>query len=157
MGNKNLLSKKHRPLGVWILTIHALIFAGIFPLSGGGPIMALRGEVAMFRSDSIPFLLLLAYLSIGIIVASILAWTGWELGGLIFLLLTSIFYLREGIDIFRWIISPYFWKISPWEIDDRIVSVFQFIGSILIPILYIWYFNKPSTRAFYKKVEKATE
>ena len=154
--NKNLFSKRHRPFGIWILTIHAVIFSG-FSLYFGSSGMVLRGEVAMFRSDDIPIMLLRAYLFIGIIIASILAWSGWEPGRLIFLLLISVFYLWTGMDRFSWITSPHFWKILPWEIDDRISWVLKFIGEILILILYIWYFNKPSTRAFYKKVEKVTE
>jgi hypothetical protein len=118
--------------------------------------MVLKGEVAMFASDEVPFMLLMAYLIIGIIIASFLTWIGWEPGRIFFLVLTSIFYLWIGKGIFSWIINPYFWKILPWDIGNRIVSVFQFIGCVLTPIIYIWYFSKPTTRAFYRKVEKVS-
>lgn len=151
--NKNISPKIHRPFGVWILTIHALIVA-LFIFEINSSIMVLKGEVAMFASNEVPLMLLVAYLCIGIIIVSFLAWIGWEPGRIFFLVLTSIFYLWLGIGIFSWITNPYFWKIAPWEVDDRIISVFQFIGCMLSPILYIWYFNKPSTRAFYGKIEK---
>ena len=157
MSNKNLPPKKHRPLGVWILTIHALIFA-LFIFGVNNSMMVLKGEVAMFASDDIPFMLLAAYLCIGIIIACFLTWIGWEPGRIFFLVLTSILYLWTGEGIFSWITSPHFWKILPWEtIWDQIVpTIFQFIGCILTPILYVWYFNKPTTRAFYMKVEKVS-
>jgi hypothetical protein len=155
IGNKNLLPKKHRPPGVWILTIHASIIA-LFIFGANNSIMVLKGEVAMFASDDVPFMLQWAYLCIGIIIACFLTWIGWEPGRIFFLVLTSILYLGAAENILSWITSSHSWKIAPWEIGDRIVSVFQFIGCLLSPILYIWYFNKPSTRAFYRKIENTT-
>jgi hypothetical protein len=153
--NKNVSPKVRRPFGVWILTIHALIIA-LFIFGINNSIMVLKGEVAMFASDDVPLKLLWAYLCIGIIIASFLTWIGWEPGRIFFLVLASILYLWTGKDMFSWITHPSFWKILPWEtIWDQIVpTIFQFIGCILTPILYIWYFNKSSTRAFYRKVEK---
>ena len=108
----------------------------------------------MFRSDQVPSMLLWAYLNIGIIIASVLTCIGWEPGRILFLFLTSVFYLNQGTGTFLWITHRDFGKAP---MAAQIDSWFQFIGSILIPILYIWYFNKPSTRAFYGKVEKVTE
>ena len=144
--NNNRLSKKHRPLGVWILTIHALLFAAI--ILSGDSYFVLRGEVAMYSSAQVPSMLRWAYLNIGIIIASILAWAGWELGRKLFLLLMSVFYLEVVIDLYLQISHQYF-KKNP--IEHQIDSWFHFIGYILILILYIWYFNKFSTREFYKK------
>ena len=155
--DKKLFPKKHRPLGVWILTIHASIIALII-FGANNSILVLKGEVAMFASDDVPFMLLWAYLCIGIIIACFLTWIGWEPGRIFFLVLTSIFYLGAGENILSWITNSHFWKILPWEtIWDQIVpTIFQFIGCIMSPVLYIWYFNKPSTRAFYRKVEKVS-
>lgn len=153
--SKNVSPEKRRPLGVWILTIQALIIAW-FIFEVNNSMMVLKGEVAMFASDAVPFMLLWAYLCIGVIIASFLTWIGWEPGRIFFLAITFIFYIGIGQNIFSWIVNPYFWKILPWETiwDEIIPTIFQFIGCILLPILYIWYFNKPSTRAFYRKIKK---
>lgn len=148
--NKNLLSKKHRPLGVWILTLHALLFAGSNLLLSDS-FLVLKGEVAMFRSDRVPRMLLWAYLNIGIIIASILTWAGWEPGRVFFLVLTATFHLDQGIGTFLWITHRDFGKAP---MGNQIDSWLGFIGDILIPLLYIWYFNKISTREFYKKAGK---
>ncbi len=151
MVNNNPLSKKHRPLGVWILTIYALLFA-VSNLQGDY-FYVLKGEVAMFRSDSVSGMLLWAYLNIGLIIASILTWAGWELGRIFFLLLISIYYLSQGRGMFLWITHQDFGKdLIEYQVDSWI----HFIGYILLPILYIWYLNKFSTREFYKKVGKVT-
>ncbi len=107
----------------------------------------------MFRSDSVSGMLLWAYLNIGLIIASILTWAGWELGRIFFLLLISIYYLSQGRGMFLWITHQDFGKdLIEYQVDSWI----HFIGYILLPILYIWYLNKFSTREFYKKVGKVT-
>jgi magnesium-transporting ATPase (P-type) len=146
---KNIFTQK-RPLGVWVLTICALIFAGSNLLLSDS-FLVLKGEVAMFRSDQVPRMLLWAYLNIGIIIASILTWAGWELGRIFFLFLTSIFYVDQGIGTFLWITHRDFGKAP---MGEQIYSWLQLMGCILIPILYIWYFNRPSTKKFFRKVEK---
>ncbi|MBX3035504.1 MAG: hypothetical protein KF758_01210 [Anaerolineales bacterium] len=153
--NKNISQKIRRPFGVWILTIHAVIVA-FWGFMVNNSDLVLKGEVAMFASDEVPFMLLWAYLCIGVFIASFLTWIGWEPGRISFLILTSTFYLLLGEDIFLWITNPHFWKILPWETvwDDIVPTIFLFIGCIMTPVLYIWYFNKPSTRAFYAKVKK---
>ena len=145
---KSIFTKK-RPFGVWGLTIYALIVAGMnLP---GDSFHVLKGEVAMYRSDQVPNMLLWAYLNIGIIIASILTWIGWEPGRIFFLSLISIFYLEQGIGTFLWITHRDFVKAP---IGSQIDAWLRFTGCILIPILYIWYFNRSSTKEFYKKVDK---
>ena len=86
----------------------------------------------MYSSAQVPSMLRWAYLNIGIIIASILAWAGWELGRKLFLLLISVFYLEVVIDLYLQISHQYF-KKNP--IEHQIDSWFHFIGYILILIL----------------------
>ena len=146
---KNIPYKKRRPIGVWILTIYALLFA-VFNLPGDS-MLVLKGEFAMFASKQIPNMLLWAYLNISIIIASILTWIGWNPGRLLFLLLITIYFMGQGAGAYLWITHPHFGKAP---IGNQIDSFVRFIESILIPILYVWYFNRFSTKMFYKKKEK---
>lgn len=148
---KNTYTKK-RPFGVWVLTIYVLILAGInLP---GDSFLVLKGEVAMFRSDQVPYMLFWAYLNISIIIASILTWAGWEPGRILFLFLISVFYFMQVQGLYLRITHQYF-ENNP--IIYQIDSWFRFIGNILIPILYIWYFNRLSTKVFYSKSEQSVK
>lgn len=147
--NHNHPTKTHRPLGVWILTIYALLFATLIVFDDS--FFVLKGEAAMYASAEVPAILRWAYLNIGIIIASIIAWAGWELGRKLFLFLISIFYWAQAGGLYLRIIHPYFGK-NPMEY--KINSWLHFIGYILIPMLYIWYFNQPSTREFYRETRR---
>jgi hypothetical protein len=149
---KSAISERHRPVGVWILTTYALIFAA-FNLPGDS-ILVLKGAVAMFNSEQVPSMLLWAYLNIGIIITSILTCAGWEPGRLLFLFLITIYFGEQGVGTYSWITHPHFVKAP---IGNQIDSWVRLIESILIPILYIWYFNKLSTKKFYKKQETFVE
>lgn len=142
---KSGIAERHRPVGVWILTTYALIFAA-FNLIGDS-ILVLKGAVAMFNSKQVPSMLLWAYLNIGIIITSILTCTGWKPVRLLFLFLITIYFWEQGVGTFSWITHPHFVKAP---IENQIDSWVRLIESILLPILYIWYFNKLSIKHFIK-------
>jgi hypothetical protein len=133
-------TKKHRPVGVWTLTIFALFFGGIFPLYFE-PFDLLRGYTAAYNSDDIPTIILVAVLNIAIIMASILAWKGSDIGRVSFLLLITVYFLRDGIRIFSW----------GTRIPNDIDSWLRYITDFGFPVLCFLYFNKTSTKEFFRK------
>jgi len=135
--------EKHRPLGVWILTIFALVFGGIFPLYFE-PFDLLRGYSAFYSSDDVPIVILVALLNIASMIASIFTWRGSDIGRISFLILITVLFLRDGIRVFSW----------GTRIPDDIDSWLRYIVDFGFPIFCIWYFNRPSTKEFYRRDEK---
>jgi len=136
-------TKKHRPIGVWVLTIFALVFGGIFPLYFE-PFDLLRGYTAFYSNDDIPIIILVAFLNIAIIIASILTWRGSDIGRISFLILITIYFLRDGKYVYLW----------GRRIPDDFENWFWYITDFGLPILCIWYFNRSSIKNFFRRVEK---
>lgn len=132
------IGKPERPFGIWIFTIYALIFAGIAPLllsifllfsgnTGGNTIGILF---------SIP-------LSIGVIITAIGAWQGNASSRKLLLILITLNYALIGINNFL--------ELSFGEVPVEQVSRFwgRVLRGILYPAVYLWYFNRATTKAFY--------
>ncbi|MBN1304675.1 MAG: hypothetical protein JXA13_09600 [Anaerolineales bacterium] len=126
-----------RPSGVWALTIYAGIFAGISPLVFN-ILLVITGNV-----DQPVSLLLSILLNIAIVYFAIGAWQGKNRDRKIFLAVLSAYYLLIGFNNFL-IFST---QLIPED------EIFQVVGRILqgifFPAIYLWYFNRPSTRYFY--------
>jgi hypothetical protein len=132
--------KKHRPLGIWILTIFAMIFGGVIPLSFE-PLDLLRGYTAFFSERDIPIITVRAFLSLFIVVTSILAWSGSKIGKIIFLIFVTVFFLGDGIDTYSW----------GTRIPSSTLVWFRYITDFTFPLICIWYFNRPSIKEFFRK------
>lgn len=132
--------KMRRPFGVWLLTIFALIFGGIFPLYLE-PFDLLRGYTAFYREADIPIIIIGAILNISIIIAGIFTWRGMNFGRIAFLILIVIYFMWDGIDVFSW----------GTRVPTDIQNWFWYITDFGVPLLCIWYFNRPSTKDFFLK------
>lgn len=136
-------SKKSRPLGVWVLTMFGLFFGGIFPLSFE-PLDLLKGYTAFYSSEDIPIIKIMAFLNVTIVLTSIMTWKGSKIGRIFFLTFLAIFFVRDGVLSFLWGSRiPEFSDIQGW---------FRYIIDFGFPVFCIWYFNRPSTKEFYKKL-----
>ena len=139
MENSN---KLQRPTGVWILTIYAAIFAGIFPLVA---VIALfvtgKGQAELGMT---PIHLISSIgLAMGIIASAIGAWKGSQKAKMILLILITIHYLLIGLNNAYMLWSG----LIPKQFQARVIG--RVLRGLFYPAIYIWYFRKPSTQEFY--------
>jgi hypothetical protein len=136
---------KHRPFGVWVLTLYALLW-GVFILFFTGVWNILQGYTALYNPKEVPVYYVYAFLSISIIITSILTWGGLEVGRKAFLVVITIFFLGH-------LITEFGWGTQVPDLDD-VGGWLLYITDIVLPLLCIWYFNRPSVKEFYRRVEK---
>jgi len=96
-----------RPLGVWVLTIHSLIFAGIFPIRYL-VLFAITGNIEQLLGGNRAANTFLSVLCTCILFVSIAAWQGKEKARIILVILITIYYLFDGINILLYINSARF-------------------------------------------------
>ena len=130
--------KPSRPVGVWILTLYALIFAGIAPLVLS-ILVLIKGNAA---GNELGIFLSLP-LSAGIIVSAIGAWQGKEKARKWLLALITLNYVLVGINNLTAIFSG---QVPP---EDQIRLWGRAFRGILYPIVYFWYFSQYTTKDFY--------
>ena len=137
--------KKNRPFGVWVLTLYALLW-GVFILFFTGVWNILQGYTALYNPKEVPVYYVYAFLSISIMITSILTWGGLEVGRKTFLVVIVLFFLRNLITEFRW-------GTDAPDSDD-VGGWLLYITDIVFPLLCIWYFNKTSVKEFFRRGEK---
>lgn len=147
---KSNIKTKKRPLGVWILTIYSLIFAGILPL-----IIVL--SFILIGINSLPVLnieilntLLILVLTISIITFSILTWKGNNKARITLIILVSIYYI--GVSLNNIFILQ---DLQQYSLNSDIESVINhtygvIIRGFLYSGIYIWYFLRKKTLRFYE-------
>lgn len=138
-------TKMFRPFGIWALTLCALLYS-VFNLFFTGVWNVLKGYTALYSEKEVPIYYVYAFLSILVIVASVLTWGGLEVGRKSFLVVIALYFLGDMIYNFGW---------GTWIPDSGDVLGWTiYISDFVFPILCIWYFNRPSTKEFYRRVEK---
>jgi len=130
--------QKTRPTGVWILTIYALIFVGIAPLLLS-VFMLISGNAA----GSTFSILLSLPISIGVITSAIGAWNGSEKARKALLILVTLHYVFIAINNYILINSGQVPDNEQTRLWGRVLRGF------IYPAVYIWYFNKYTTKEFY--------
>jgi len=140
--------KKRRSLGVWILTIFALLYGGIYQLVSTGALNVLKGYTALYKEKEIPIYILYAFLNISIIIVSLLTWGGLEIGRKSFLVFITLNFLGDGIRNFGW--------GTQIPDSDNVRMWIWYIADFAFPLICIWYFNKPSVKEFFRRVERET-
>jgi hypothetical protein len=130
-----------RPRGVWILTICAAIFAGVYPILGSLFVFAAREQLD--TPGTVPIALLSTALGASIIAAAIAAWRGSNTGSWVLLGLVVAFYV-----LLAW--SNYTTATAPLIPDDiRRDYMTVAIRSLLWIPIYLWYFLRAPTRKWY--------
>ena len=130
--------KAPRPIGVWILTVYAILLAGIAPLLLS-IFLLVSGNTA---GNGISIFLSLP-LSIGIIISAIGAWQGKERARKSLLVLITLHYVLIGINNYLMLNSGQVPEETQTQLWGRVIR------GILYPAIYIWYFNKNTTKEFY--------
>lgn len=130
--------KVARPLGVWALTIYALIFAGIAPLLLY-LFLLISGNAAGLGID----ILLSLPVTVGVIVSAIGAWKGNEKARKSLLVFVTLHYALIALNNY-WLVSS---GEVPAEEQARLWG--RVLRGFLYPAIYIWYFNKQTTKEFY--------
>ena len=130
--------QKTRPTGVWILTIYALIFVGLAPLFLSIFVL-ITGNAA---GNEVSILLSLP-IGIGVISSAVGAWRGSERSRKSLLILVTLHYVLVAI-------NNYFLINSGQVPDDEQSRLWgRVLRGFIYPAVYIWYFNKDTTKEFY--------
>jgi hypothetical protein len=129
--------KLQRPLGVWILTIFAL-FTGIAPL-----ILYIYLIISRNNAGDPITILISTAVSIGIIITSIGAWLGKNIFRIALLILITIYYVLIGFSNLLMLNS------GQIAFEGQILLCGRVVRGILYPAIYIWYFNKRTTKEFF--------
>lgn len=136
------LPKPYRPTGVALLTIYALLFAGVFPF--------LVALFFLIRPDSSvsaffsPFSLISGLLlNIGIVIFGIGTWQGKEKARIVFMILVSLNYLLIGINNFRVLRSG----VIPSDGQTQYLA--RIIQGVVVPATYLIYFNNDMVKTFF--------
>ncbi len=131
-----------RPRGVRVLAICAAIFAGVLPIISAVVIFAARNQLA--TSGTVPTSLLSAALGVGIVGAAVATWRGSNTGRIVLLALVVTFYVLLAWS--NWTAAS---SSVPEAIQRR--SMFTAGRSLLWVLLYLWYFLRPTTVAWYRQ------
>lgn len=130
-----------RPLGVWILTACAAIFAGLLPLIGSlAAVFLFREELGM----STPLMLVTAVLSLAIFGSAFATWQGNDTARLALVALVVLFYLLLAITNFYNATNDFL------AADVQRKSAMTGIRSLLWIPLYLWYFLRAKTVAWFQ-------
>lgn len=132
------VGQKYRPTGVWILTIYALIVVGILPL-----LLEIYLLVSGNAAGIVIGTLLSLLVSIGVIASAIGAWKGNEKARKSLLVLLTLHYVFVAINNYIFIGSGQVPDDEQARIWGRVLRGFVY------PAVYIWYFNKYTTKEFY--------
>lgn len=121
-----------RPLGVWILTGFAIVYAGIVPII----------NVFLIPDPNI-LTMLAAGLGIAVIGAAIGAWQGSDRARLVFMVLMLVYYGLLAYSTFA---------VVGEAIEASVRSRYLRVGirSLLWIPIYLWYFLRPKTLAWYR-------
>ncbi len=132
------VAQKTRPTGVWILTIYAMIFAGIAPL-----LLSIFMLVSGNAAGNVVGVLFSLPVSIGVITSAIGAWKGNEKARISLLIFVTLHYVLVAI-------NNYFLINSGHVPDEQVTRLWgRVFRGFLYPAVYIWYFNKYTTKEFY--------
>jgi len=132
------VKQKSRPTGVWILTIYALIFVGIAPF-----LLSIFMLISGNSAGNGYSILLLLPINIGVIISAIGAWKRSERARKSLLVLVTLHYVFIAINNYLFISS------GQVPEDELTRSWGRVLRGFIYPAVYIWYFNKYTTKEFY--------
>ena len=127
-----------RPIGVWILTIYALIFAGLAPL-----LLSVFMLISGNAPGNVLGILFSLPVSIGVITSAVGAWRGSEKARKSLLIFVTLHYVLVALNNFVLINSGQ----VPDEEQTRLLG--RMLRGFIYPAVYLWYFNKYTTKEFY--------
>jgi hypothetical protein len=136
-------TKPVRPLGVWILTIYAALFAGLVPLAAAVALFLL-GSMAGAPGSSIASLLLTLVLCTGIVAAAIGTWQGHNRSRQALLILITAYYVLVAVN------NAFLLSDQGASQSAQLRMIGRMARGILFPAVYIWYFRRRSTLKYYE-------
>jgi len=128
-----------RPIGVWLLTIYAAIFAGLAPL-----ILATVLLISGNLGTNPVFLIFSLLLNASIIYYSVRTWQGNDRARKIFLILITTNYVFIGLNNLSLLLS------GQVPVDEQTRLFGRVFRGVLYPVIFIWYFNRSKTKEFYE-------
>ena len=136
-----------RPLGVWILTGYAILFAGLGPVIAAVMLLILGDEGQAAGLGPIDWLLPLV-LGICVTVAAIGAWRGSNRARIALVVLVTVHYVLIAINNLLW--------LGAGSVPDaqQVTALGRVVRGVLYPAVYIWYFRRLETKEFYESAEQ---
>lgn len=130
--------KVSRPIGVWILTIYALVFAGIAPL-----LLSLFLLISGNAAGNVIGILLSLPVSIGVMISAVGTWKGNEKARKSLLIFVTLHYVLVAFNNYLLMNSGQ----VPDEEQTRLWG--RILRGFIYPAVYLWYFNRYTTKEFY--------
>ena len=142
MATLQQVRETQRPIGVWILTIANGLFAGLFPVISALVWIA-SGNAAFVFGGSVTASLL-ALCGMAVMGAAVGAWQGSETARRVLLWSVGLYYLLTVLS-----------NLALLALDTLPIAVeSQALGAIVRAVFWVgvtvWYFRRPSTRAWYR-------
>lgn len=134
--------KTDRPQGVWLLTIYALIFAGILPLIVE-LVLVYSSEFRQSADVNYLSIFFSILISVGVIVSAVGTWRGNSRARISFIVLVTIHWGLVGINNAIYLLA------NPVSIDQQSKYLGRVFRGILTSSLYNWYFCKKTTFSFF--------
>jgi hypothetical protein len=130
--------KPPRPLGVWVLTVYAAIFAGLAPLLLETYFLATGS--AGFNPYSLVFSIVV---NAAVVYLAVRTWQGNNFARKLFIIFVTINYVLVGLNNLAAL------NAGPLSPDEQMTFIARIARGVLFPAIYIWYFNRRETKKFY--------
>ena len=139
-----------RPIGVWLLTVYAGLVAGVLPLA---VVIVALVTSNVFEEAGVGGLglALSTLLNLGVIVSAIGAWRGNNNFRRALLLLITAHYVLIAVNNFTFLAAGQVPSDEQGRLWGRVLRGF------LYPAIYIWYFNRSATKAFFNPVSTSLD
>lgn len=128
-----------RPLGVWLLTVYAAIFAGLIPLTTA-VVLTASGGLGYNSLAFVPALII----NSSMIYFSWRTWRGDRSAIKYLLILITIHYILIGIN------NGIAFFDGLGSTSERFRLVGRMIRAVLVPVVYIWYFRRWNVQEFFQ-------
>lgn len=146
----NSQRNRERPLGVWLLTIYAVIFAGIFPLVAAVFLLMSGDTWDTFGINALS-LIFSIILNVSIIVFAVGTWQGKNRARKALLVSITLYYVLVGMNNLLLVNS------GQVPADQQARSWGRALRGMLYPAIYIWYFTQATTKDFFFNSSMQTE
>jgi lysylphosphatidylglycerol synthetase-like protein (DUF2156 family) len=129
-----------RLLGIWILTLYALVFAGLMPLTIEA-LLLFSGLGGESQGVSTVTVVAVIGLSLAIVVTSIATWMGKSRARVFFVFFVTLYYILIAL-------NGLLVQFSGDPSADAF-NISRILMGFLIPPFYIWYFRRADVKQFF--------
>lgn len=138
--------RPNRPLGVWLLSVYALLLNGLFPAFAMGLFILGAHWAQLDPSGAALFYFVIVRLlvNLGVIIAAVLAFRGGNIGRWSLLLLVTLHHVLAIQNLPLLLAGPLPREALP-GLGEGVLK------QVIAPVIYIWYFTRRQTCLFYER------